>query len=228
MKTESGYKFYGRRKGKSLRIARQAALDNNLPQISIAVDDKPIDLRNLFSGSKEQHWLEIGFGNGEVIAAYAARHPDIGFIGAEPFINGQSYLLQAIEQHSIQNIRIFPDDARLLLHRLPDQSFDKIFLLFSDPWPKTSHKKRRFLQPETLDHFARLLKPGGEFRFATDDPGLCDHMFGLTYHHPVFQWTARQQADWQTRPDSQALSKYEEKRKSGFDPVYLSFMKVKD
>ena len=223
MLTESGYKFYGRRKGKTLRIARQAAIDTVLPQFCLAVDDQPVDLPALFDAPKKEYWLEIGFGNGEVIGNYARQNPDTGFIGAEPFINGQSYLLQTIEQNNIQNIRIFPDDARLLLHRLPAQSFRKIMLLFSDPWPKTRHAKRRFLQPETLDHFARLLTPGGEFRFATDDPDLCEHMFDLTYHHLAFTWTARHQTHWLTRPTEQALSKYEEKRKSGFDPVYLSF-----
>ena len=66
-------------------------------------------------------------------------------------------------------VRIFPDDARLLLDRLPDASIGRLFVLFPDPWPKNRHHKRRLIDAETLAGFARILKDGTEFRWASDD-----------------------------------------------------------
>lgn len=217
--------FYGRRKGKKLHSARQAALDTALPKFKIDLTEDYIDLPKLFDVAKKSYWLEIGFGTGEVIAHYAMQNPGIGFVGAEPFLNGYSNLLKIITEYNIQNIRIYPDDARALLPKLPDTAFEKIFLLFSDPWPKTRHNKRRFLQTETLVEFSSLLKSGGELRLASDDPGLVEWMFNLTWHHPDFTWNARSKTDWQIRPIDQPLSKYEEKCKSGHEAVYLSFTK---
>ncbi|GIL39250.1 tRNA (guanosine(46)-N7)-methyltransferase TrmB [Roseiterribacter gracilis] len=130
--------------------------------------------------------LEIGFGGGEHLAARAAAHRDVGFLGAEPFLNGVSMLLQAIDRESLTNVRIWPEDARLLLDALPDASMSRIYLLFPDPWPKRRHEKRRFLQTEMLDVFARVLKSGGELRFASDHPDLMDWMLARADAHAAF------------------------------------------
>ena len=75
------------------------------------------------------------------------------------------------------------------------------FLLFPDPWPKTRHHKRRFLQMEMLDSLARVLKPGAELRFATDDKGYLPYALERLMAHPAFDWTGRTApADWKTRP----------------------------
>ena len=68
------------------------------------------------------------------------------------------------------NLRLWTDDARTLLRLLPDRSLDRLFLLFPDPWPKARHAKRRFVHPALLPLLARVLKPGAEWRAASDDP----------------------------------------------------------
>ena len=127
-----------------------------------------IDPARLFADQRPL-WLEIGFGGGEHLAAQAAAHPDRGLIGCEPFITGVARLLALAEAQGSTNIRIAVEDARLLLEALPDGCLERIFVLFPDPWPKTRHHKRRIVNPATARQFARLLRPGGELRLATDD-----------------------------------------------------------
>lgn len=170
---EKGFiKFYGRRKGRPLNNTRATALETVLPRVRIELPETgELTPATLLPGKTAYH-LEIGFGTGEHLLAQALAHPEIGFIGAEPFINGTSALLAGIEQHALTNIRLWPDDMRPLLKTLPAASLDRIYLLFSDPWPKKRHAIRRVLQQESLNGFARVLKKGGELRIATDDPTL--------------------------------------------------------
>src|SRR5690349_11283884 len=119
----------------------------------LAFDPRHLDRRN---GLR----LEIGFGGGEHLAHQAALHPDIAFIGAEPFINGVAKLLALIEARDLRNIAIHAGDARELFAVMPDASLDRIYLLYPDPWPKTRHHRRRLVSQENLRHFQRLLVPG--------------------------------------------------------------------
>ena len=141
-----------------------------LPTLAIPDGTAPLAVAALFPQPvRDDVWLEIGFGAGEHLAAQAAAHPDIGFIGAEPFENGVAALLARVQAESLANVRVFADDARLLMARLPDASIGRLFVLFPDPWPKARHHKRRMVGPTTLPEFARILKDGGELRFASDD-----------------------------------------------------------
>jgi hypothetical protein len=81
-------------------------------------------------------WLEVGFGSGEHLVEQARRRPDIGFIGCEVFVNGVAALVGQVERLELANVRVFDDDARLLLTALPEASISRSFLLFPDPWPK--------------------------------------------------------------------------------------------
>ena len=222
-------KFYGRRKGRSLGKKRDNLVASLLPHIKITLDadtEFPVDPTSFFSPPPKEVWLEIGFGQGEHLSALAQQHPNIGFIGCEPFINGVSALLCDIQDHGLENIRIWPDDARDLMDALPDQCLDRCFLIHPDPWPKTKHHKRRFIQNETVDTLARLLKSGAELRIATDDPDLCNWMLEHIDNHSAFQWLARCQQDWQTQPeDWPVLTKYGQKQLAG-TPVYLLFERV--
>lgn len=193
---------FGRRRGKPLRSNRADALEINLEKFQITLVDTshPIDPRSFFDFNPQKIWFEIGFGNGEYLLHQALNNPDIGMLGCEPYVNGVASLCVEIKKHNIKNIRIWPDDARLLMPRLIDQSVDKLFLINSDPWPKTRHHKRRFVQQETLDEIHRLLKPGAEFRMATDHAGLAGWQLEKTYFHGGFEWTARTANDWRERP----------------------------
>jgi tRNA (guanine-N7-)-methyltransferase len=122
-------------------------------------------------------WLEVGFGGGEHALAQAEAHPDTGLIACEVFENGICSLLSRLVDEGQEasgplpnNLRLWPEDARVLLRLLPEQCLDRLFLLFPDPWPKLRHAKRRFVHPAMVPVVARLLKPGGEWRVASDDP----------------------------------------------------------
>jgi tRNA (guanine-N7-)-methyltransferase len=177
----------------------------------------------LFEPQPRAVWLEIGFGGGEHLAALAARHPDVGFLGCEPFINGVSNLLMLLDQGGQTNVRVFADDARLLLQALPPASIERAFLLFPDPWPKRRHIDRRFANTEGLDLIARVLAPGGIFRVATDHPQLRDWMPEQIAEHPGFALIDR--AD--RRPDDWPPTRYEAKAlEAGRQPVYLTYRRT--
>ncbi len=220
------HRFYGRRKGHALRPARRKLVETLLPEIRIARPSGGgvVGLTSLFGGEKSAYWMEIGFGGGEHLAAMAAANPDIGFIGCEPFVNGVATLLAQIEARSLTNIRIYDDDARHLLPALPDAAFQRLYLLYADPWPKKRHNRRRFVQPETVDTFARLLEDGGEFCFASDYMDYVRWVLACTADHAAFQWTAQGPADWRTRPGDSIETRYESKaRLAGSHCVYLQF-----
>lgn len=217
---------YGRRRTKGLRPLRAGALEGVLPQVTITLQEgtEPIDPKSFFGDSPKEVWFEIGFGNGEHLLQLALNNPDIGFIGCEPFINGVSALCVGIKQNNVKNIRIWSEDARLLMARLKAHSLDRLFLLHPDPWPKTRHHKRRFVQTDTLDQIATLLKPGAEFRMATDHPELAVWLLEKTYFHPAFTWLATCAGDWRQPPADWPETRYGQKGlKQGRPPVYFRF-----
>ena len=223
---EPKYRFYGRRKGRPLLSERKQAFEHVMETFVIPCEgvDKQ-DFSKVFKHPSDKYWLEIGFGAGEHLAAQAKMHPDINMIGCEPFLNGVSSLAKHITDDALENIRIWPDDARILIDTIPDHALDRIFLLHPDPWHKKRHHKRRFLQTTTLDMFARMLSPGGELRIATDDAELCDWMLEKTWKHPHFKWTAQSTDDWRKRPDDWPATRYGQKQLAGI-PVYLIFKRV--
>ena len=79
------------------------------------------------------------------------QHSDVGLIGAEPYEMGVAKLLTKLEETPLNNVRMYEGDGRDIIEALPDASLGRFFLLFPDPWPKTRHHKRRFLQMEMLD-----------------------------------------------------------------------------
>jgi tRNA (guanine-N7-)-methyltransferase len=202
--------FYGRRQGKRLRPKQAAGISGTLPNLQIDCSG-PVRPDRLFAADKTAYWLEIGFGGGEHLINNARLHPDIGHLGCEPFINGMAKLVLLIEQEGIDAIRLHNDDAVQLLDQLPDASLDRVYLLYPDPWPKRRHNKRRFVSDENLSRIARVLKPGGEFRFASD----IDHYVGWTLarilRSPDFVWTAEQPDDWRLPWENWPSTRYEAK-----------------
>ncbi len=188
----------------------------------------PSSLRGLFAEPVTDVWLEIGFGSGEHLLWQAERHPTIGFIGCEPFINGVSSLLGQIEASGIKTIRIHDGDAREVLDWLPDASLGRVFLLFPDPWPKKRHQKRRLLTAETVGQLARVLKPGGAFRFASDDGDYAGR--GAPPHPRQRRLRLDRRSapdDWRRRPSDWPETRYERKALSaGRKPAYLNFRRL--
>jgi tRNA (guanine-N7-)-methyltransferase len=220
-----GERLYGRRKGRPLRPSQQRLMAALLPRLRFALPaGAGLDPRALFAGPVDQLWLELGFGAGEHLAAQAAAHPEIGFIGAEVFENGIAKLLAAIDRTGLRNIRVFPDDGRALLAQLVERSVARVFILFPDPWPKERQKKRRILSPETLDQLARTMCDGAELRLATDDMDYARAMLERGTAHAAFEWLASAARDWRMRPADWPPTRYEEKaRAAGRTPVFLRF-----
>jgi tRNA (guanine-N7-)-methyltransferase len=125
-----------------------------------------------------------------------SRHPETGFIGVEPFVNGMAKMMMAVQATRLANLRVHDDDATRLLDWLPPASLDGIDLLYPDPWPKKKHWKRRFVSPVNLDRFARVLKPGSKFRFASDIDTYVNWTLLHCRAHGAFAWQARNAADW--------------------------------
>ncbi len=217
--------FYGRRHGKTLRQSQKGYLSEDLGSLrprGITVQDNPeraqVAPAAIF-GDDRPIWLEVGFGGGEHMVHMAARYPEIGIIGCEPFINGVAMLLGKIRAAGVENVSVHPGDARDLMDVFPEASVSKAFLNYPDPWPKARHHRRRFVTPEHLIPLARVLKPGAEFRVATDIPDYVRQTleevppagFDLVTEGPQ-AW-----ADWpSTRYEQKAL-------REGRAPHYVTF-----
>lgn len=223
---DTDLRYYGRRKGKPLKAGREGLLESLLPRLRIEQPKGPFDPAGLFGFKPTAIRLEIGFGGGEHLAAQAADNPTIGFIGSEVFLNGVASLLRHVGAANLANVRVFDQDVRFLLPHLPDAGFSRISLLFPDPWPKNRHAKRRFISPENLQEFARLLKDGGELRVASDHPVYQRWTLQHAAVHNDFRWTATGPDDWRVRPVDSAPTRYEGKAlAAGRTPVFLNFLR---
>ena len=222
--------FYGRLKGKSLKNSQKAYLAEDLEALSLGSvswetnpERKPLNLDLLF-GDKPV-WLEIGFGGGEHLVNQAFNNPDVGIIGAEPYVNGVAMLLGKIRRTGVDNLSVHPGDVRDLLDVLPDASIDRTFLLYPDPWPKARHHRRRFVTPEHLGPLARVMKPNAVFRVATDIP---DYVRQTLEELPGqgFSWAAEGPDDWRVPWDDWLSTRYEQKAlREGRTPYYLTFIR---
>lgn len=229
-------RLYGRQKGHPLRARQQRLLDVALPRLRLAPQPSPSsddpaftapELIAAFGAPVKRLFLEIGFGGGEHALDQAARHPDTGYIASEVFANGLCSLLSRVFPEGAEeaappppNLRLWDEDARLLLRALPDACLDRAYLMFPDPWPKARHAKRRFVHPDNINQMARVLKPGAIWRIASD--------------HPVYQGWVEEIMSSQAffiggppateRPEGWSPTRYEAKAfREGRQPFYWTF-----
>jgi tRNA (guanine-N7-)-methyltransferase len=173
--------------------------------------------------------IEIGFGGGEHLAAQARAHPDIGFIGCEPFVNGVAKLLAVIHREGLRNIRIWDADATELIRLLPERSIARAYLLYPDPWPKRRYRKRRFISDESLRALARVLGAGAELRVATDIDDYAGWALARVMRSNVFVWAAERPDDWRRAWPDWPGTRYEAKAvHEGRKPSYLTFERLRD
>ena len=222
--------FYGRFKGHNLRDRQQAYLEEDLAKLSpgaVGWEENPnrdnLDLEGLF-GDKPL-WLEIGFGGGEHLIHQAVKNPDVGLIGAEPYINGVAMLLGKIRELNAPNLRVHAGDVRDLFDVLPDGCVSKVFLNYPDPWPKKRHHRRRFVTQEHLQALAKVMSIGAELRVATD---IEDYVRQTLEEVPRagFEWIAESAADWKEPWSDWVSTRYEQKAlREGRTPLYLTFVR---
>ena len=227
-----GRVFYGRLRGKTLRPNQARLVRDLLPRLALpgvvrpgAEGRAPVDLAALF-GEGRPVWIEIGFGGGEHLAALAAAHPEVGVLGAEPFVNGVAMALARIEAAGLGNVRIHAGDARDLLELLPEAALARVSLLYPDPWPKTRHRARRFMNAENLAALARTTPPGAELRLATDIADYARHALSEAAAAPGFAVVGGPD-DWATPWPGWRTTRYEAKAlREGRRPQYLIFRRV--
>ena len=215
-----GPRFFGRRKGRPLRTSMKKLLDEGLPKVIF----DPIKKIDHQFGRHADYYLEIGFGGGEFLACLAAAQPECNFIGAEPFINGVASLLRHVDEQQLGNIRIWPDDVRLILPSLGVGSLAGAFIMFPDPWPKRRHAGRRILQPTLLDQLATMIRPGGNLTLASDDPVAKSWLLQAAMCHCDFVWTACHPDDWRKLPMGLSETRYMRKAEhAGRRPSWFQF-----
>lgn len=220
--------FFGRRKGKPLSPSRTRLMDESMPELALDLTEPaPQDLRTLFAAPVESICLEVGFGGGEHLLHRARENPTVGFIGVEPFVTSLAKVVTTVVEEQIPNIRVYGDDAINVLDWLPEASIDLAYQLYPDPWPKKRHWKRRFINEQNLDRYARAIKPGCEFRFASDIDTYVDWALRHCRDHAAFDWQAEVDQDWKTPWANWPSTRYEAKAfREGRVPRYLTFKRV--
>src|SRR5271166_3661469 len=216
--------LYGRSRGKTFRPGQARLLAEAAPRLEIVPD--ALAAGPAFSFEPREIWLEIGFGAGEHLIGEARAHPDVGFVGCEPFLNGLVAALGPIEREKLVNVRLRRGDAQALLEAAPAAFFGRVFILYPDPWPKRRHHKRRVVSQEMIRLLARTMKPGGQVRFATDIDDYAGWTLRRFLDSPHFRWMAERAADWRAPWLGWRPTRYEIKaRKAGRGSVYLTFVR---
>ncbi len=180
---------FGRRRGRKLSPRQASLLTHGLERLrlDLSLPAGGGGLPALFADPVEETWLEIGFGAGEHLVWQAAHNAGVGIVGAEPYVNGVVAALAGIEARQLQGrVRLHGDDVHPLLDWLPQASLSRAFMLFPDPWPKKRHRERRLFAPPLLTQMARLLRPGAEFRFASDIADYAEAAIEHALAHPDY------------------------------------------
>jgi tRNA (guanine-N7-)-methyltransferase len=177
-------------RGGRITEAQQRALDLLWPQYGIEFAAAPLDLDTAF-GRSAPVTLEIGFGNGDNLAAQAAAHPERNYLGVEVHRPGVGRLLLSLEDRQLRNARVICHDAvEVLTHQVAPQSLSEVVILFPDPWHKKRHHKRRLVQAPFVELVTDRLQIGGVLRFASDWQPYADAVLELLNANPRLRNTA--------------------------------------
>jgi tRNA (guanine-N7-)-methyltransferase len=217
--------FFGRRKGHKLRHHQADLMTSLLPRLAIDIDKPPpARFEALFEQTVASVQLEIGFGGGEHLLAEADAHPETGFIGCEPYVNGLAKILAQLDAQPRSNVKLFAGDAAALVGWVPRASVRRIDLIHPDPWPKRRHWKRRFVQDGTIAAMARALTDHGEFRFVSDIDDYSAWTLAHFQRSADFDWTAERADDWRKPWPGYTMTRYGRKaEREGRRATYLIF-----
>jgi len=155
---------------------QKRAFEEHWAVYGIDYNAAPLDLDQVF-GRDAHKTLEIGFGNGVSLAAFAEKCPGRDFIGIEVHTPGVGRCMLEAAENGSSNLRVICHDAiEVLREQIPNESLDAINLFFPDPWHKKRHHKRRIVQHDFVMTLSNKLKPGGYFHVATDWPDYAEHI----------------------------------------------------
>lgn len=218
---------FGRRRGRKMSSVKQELLGSQLSNITIKLNQhEVVKIDELFASASNPIWMEIGFGNGEFLAAQALANQDINFIGCEPYINGVANFLKLINKSELANIRIWSDDARILLDNMPDCKISRFYILFPDPWPKAKHHKRRLINSRFLSLLASKLVDQGLIIIATDHEEYASYIQEHFAVCPQFVQVVQSGQDLHTPPAGWIRTRYQSRAESlQMKPYFLVFQK---
>jgi len=215
--SEHRIRSFVQRQGRLTR-GQQHALDSLWERYGLDLPAGLLDLDEIF-GRRAPRILEIGFGNGESLAAMAAAQPEVDYLGIEVHRPGVGHLLLLAQQLDLRNLRVMIMDAVTVLERhLPDACLDRVQIFFPDPWPKRRHHKRRLIQPAFIERVARKLKPGACLHLATDWEDYAQHILTvLTATESLVNTAAT--GGFTVRPACRPATKFERRGESLGHPV---------
>ena len=172
-------------------------------------------------GNKQPIHIEIGMGKGRFICEMAKTHPDINYIGIERYSSVLLRALQKMEQEPLSNLRFLCIDAASITEIFEKNEVDKIYLNFSDPWPKDRHAKRRLTSRQFFARYNDILKPDGNVEFKTDNRDL--FLFSLDEVEEAGWKLAAHTFDLhhdETLNQGNIMTEYEEKFSSLGNPIH--------
>ena len=194
-----------------MTVGQSRALDDLWPRYGVEYDAQPLKFDTLF-GRSAPRTLEIGFGNGEHLAALAAAHPERDYFGIEVHRPGVGHLLMLAATHNLTNNRSSQHDAvEVLGAQIAPTSLDEVLVLFPDPWHKKRHHKRRLIQPPFVELIASRMKSGGIFRLATDWEEYAHQMLEVLGGAPALFCNQSSSGDWMPRPEERAPTRFEKR-----------------
>ena len=180
------YKFYGRGKGRNLSKSKYSTLKFKGPKFLI--DQNQIFEKDICVTGEEKNILEIGFGDGENLINLAKKFPKINFIAADPYVNSYIKVLEKILKYNLNNIKIWPNDIRLIINKFNKNIFDEIFIFHPDPWRKKRHQKRRLIQQSFINCLSMILKTNGRIILASDDNIMTSWILEQFHLRNDFEW----------------------------------------
>ena len=169
---------------------------------------------------KQPLFIEIGMGKGRFIHTMAKEHPDVNFVGIEKYSSVLLRAIQKMEEEELPNLKFIRMDAENITDVFGKGEVNRIYLNFSDPWPKDRHARRRLPSREFLARYDQILRKDGWLEFKTDNRGLFD--FALEELEPA-GWKVQQVTyDLHNDPEMSAgnvMTEYEEKFSSKGNPI---------
>jgi tRNA (guanine-N7-)-methyltransferase len=223
--THRPIRSFVRRAGR-ITAAQQRALLELAPRFELTNSAELIDFERAF-GRTAPLTLEIGFGNGENLAALATAHPDRDYLGVEVHRPGVGHLFLLAEQNALSNVRAICHDAvDVLEQQIPVAALDEVLVLFPDPWHKARHHKRRLIQTPFVELLVTRLRIGGVFRLATDWEHYALQMLEVLTVSPALRNLSPTQ-NFMPRDDERIATRFERRgQRLGHDVWDLAFERV--